>query len=93
MHQQTNSTRIDFQNPLLKTVMPLIKGGIIRIGGTYTDFVQYYVPGAESTHPICPYQNQTGNLTRKSCPGNSFPCCLPLSMDRWTEALKFVRHY
>lgn len=31
---QTNSTRIDFQNPLLKTIMPLVSNGYIRIGGT-----------------------------------------------------------
>ena len=38
----TNSTRIDFQDALLNTVMPLVAGGFIRIGGTYTDFVHYY---------------------------------------------------
>ena len=32
----TNSTRIDFQDPLLNKVMPLVAGGYIRIGGTYT---------------------------------------------------------
>jgi hypothetical protein len=32
----TNSTRIDFQDPLLNKIMPLVSGGYIRIGGTYT---------------------------------------------------------
>ena len=35
----TNSTRIDFQDLLLRKVLPMVKGGYIRIGGTYTDFV------------------------------------------------------
>lgn len=54
---QTNSTRIDFQDPLLNTVMPLVAGGYIRIGGTYTDFVHYYVPGTNYTR--CPYKPGT----------------------------------
>ena len=76
----TNSTRIDFQDPLLNKVMPLVGGGYIRIGGTYTDFVHYYVPGANFTQ--CPYKKGEFH-----CPGNSVPCCLPLTMQRWTEAL------
>ena len=79
---ETNSTRIDFQDPLLNKIMPLVSGGFIRIGGTYTDFVHYYVPG--SNHTVCPYK------TKKSCPGNSIPCCLPLTMPRWKEALEFA---
>ena len=49
----TNSVRVDFQDALLNTVMPLVAGGFIRIGGTYTDFVHYYVPGTNYTR--CPY--------------------------------------
>ena len=33
---QTNSTRIDFKDPLLNKIMPLVSGGYLRIGGTYT---------------------------------------------------------
>ena len=81
---QTNSTRIDFQDPRLNLIMPLVGGGAgyIRIGGTYTDFVHYYVPG--SNHTKCPYP------TERRCPGNSKPCCLPLTMARWQEALEFA---
>ena len=45
----TNSTRIDFQDPLLRKIMPLVAGGYIRIGGTYTDFVHYIIPGTNYT--------------------------------------------
>lgn len=79
---QTNSTRINFTDPLLNKLMPLVADGFIRIGGTYTDFVHYYVPGAN--HTKCPY------ATKRRCPGNSIPCCLPLTMARWTEALEFA---
>lgn len=84
----TNSTRIDFQDPLLRKVLPLVGEGVglIRIGGTYTDFVHYEVPGTNYTR--CPYQNIT--KVGYDCPGNSFPCCLPMSMERWTEALEFA---
>jgi hypothetical protein len=75
----TNSTRIDFQDELLNTVMPLLKGSYIRIGGTYTDFVHYYVPGTNYTR--CPYKN----VSHKYC--HSYPCCLPLTMQRWKEGL------
>jgi hypothetical protein len=78
----TNSTRIDFQDPLLNKIMPLVSGGYIRIGGTYTDFVHYYVPG--SNHTRCPY------ATKRYCPKKSVPCCLPLTMERWKEALEFA---
>ena len=77
-----NSTRIDFQDGLLNTVMPLLAGGYIRIGGTYTDFVHYYVPGTNYTR--CPYKN----VSRKYC--HSWPCCLPLTMQRWKEALAWA---
>jgi hypothetical protein len=33
---QTNSTRIDFADALLRTVVPLVSGGLLRVGGTYT---------------------------------------------------------
>ena len=79
----TNSTRIDFQNPLLNKVMPLVTDGFIRIGGTYTDFVHYYVPG--SNHTRCPYAPH-----KQRCPGNSIPCCLPMTVERWREALEFA---
>ena len=79
---QTNSTRINFTDPLLNKIMPLVANGFIRIGGTYTDFVHYYVPG--SNHTKCPY------TTPRTCPGNSKPCCLPLTMSRWKEALEFA---
>ena len=75
----TNSTRIDFQDAPPNTVMPLVAGGYIRIGGTYTDFVHYYVPGTNYTQ--CPYKH----VSRKYC--HSYPCCLPLTMARWKEAL------
>ena len=81
----TNSTRIDFQNGLLKKVMPLTAGGYIRIGGTYTDFIHYEVEGNNYTR--CPYHNMTA--AGAECPGNSFPCCLPMPMARWREALQF----
>eukprot|EP00039_Didymoeca_costata_P009823 m.131086 g.131086 ORF g.131086 m.131086 type:complete len:643 (-) comp14613_c0_seq6:48-1976(-) len=84
---QTNSTRIDFNNTLLRTVMPFVKGGYLRVGGTYTDFVHYYVPGTNYTK--CPYPNMT--KPGAECPGNSFPCCLPLEMSRWKELLLFAR--
>ena len=79
---QTNSTRINFTDPLLNKIMPLVAGGFLRIGGTYTDFVHYYVPG--SNHTKCPY------ATSRRCPGNSKPCCLPMTMARWKEALEFT---
>ena len=82
---QTNSTRINFTDPLLNKIMPLVGGGFLRIGGTYTDFVHYYVEG--SNHTKCPYG------TPHSCPGNSRPCCLPLTMDRWTEALEATHRW
>ena len=75
----TNSSRIDFQDALLNTAMPAVAGGYIRIGGTYTDFVHYYVPGTNYTR--CPY----ANVSRTTC--HSYPCCLPLTMQRWKEAL------
>ena len=75
----TNSSRIDFQDALLNTVMPAVAGGYIRIGGTYTDFVHYYVPSTNYTR--CPY----ANVSRTTC--HSYPCCLPLTMQRWKEAL------
>ena len=85
----TNSTRIDFQDPLLNKVMPLVGGGYIRIGGTYTDFVHYYVPGSNFTK--CPYA--PGTFGGPNCPGNSIPCCLPLTMDRWNEALEAAHRW
>jgi hypothetical protein len=85
----TNSTRIDFQDPLLNKVMPLVGGGYIRIGGTYTDFVHYYVPGENYTK--CPYAK--GEDGGPNCPGNSRPCCLPLTMERWTEALEAAHRW
>ena len=75
-----NSTRINFTNPLLNKIMPLVAGGYLRIGGTYTDFVHYYVPG--SNHTKC-----TPVLVNRTCPGNVGGCCQPLTMERWTEAL------
>eukprot|EP01052_Picozoa_sp_SAG31_P027090 SAG31_NODE_2507_length_5590_cov_2.037880_2_plen_258_part_00 len=81
---QTNSTRINFQDPLLNKIMPLVSGGYIRIGGTYTDFVHYYVPG--SNHTRCPLPA----TKQRSCPSNSIPCCLPLTMARWKEVLEFT---
>jgi hypothetical protein len=81
---QTNSTRIDFQDPLLNKIIPLVSGGYIRIGGTYTDFVHYYIPG--SNHTTCPLPT----TKQRSCPGNSIPCCLPLTMARWKEVLEFT---
>ena len=81
-----NATYIDFQNPLLRQLMPLVGGGFLRIGGTYTDFIQYVVPGTNYTR--CPYHNIT--KPGAECPGNSFPCCLPLSVDRWHEVLEFA---
>ena len=81
----TNSTRIDFQDKLLKKIMPLTAGGYIRIGGTYTDFVHYQVEGTNYTR--CPFKNMTS--AGQECPGNSFPCCLPMPVARWREALQF----
>ena len=82
----TNSTRIDFQDPLLRKVLELTSGGYIRIGGTYTDFLHYEVEGSNYTR--CPYPNIT--TAGQECPGNSFPCCLPLPMARWKEVLEFA---
>ena len=50
------------------------------------DFVHYYVPG--SNHTKCPYA--PGSFHGPRCPGNSIPCCLPLTMERWQEALTFA---
>ena len=86
----TNSTRIDFQDPLLNKIMPLVSGGFIRIGGTYTDFVRYYVPGSNESKP-CPYKK--GWFHGPHCPGNSLPCCLPLTMERWSEALEAAHRW
>ena len=63
--------------------MPLVAGGYIRIGGSYSDFVHYYVPGTNYTR--CPY-----TPSNQKCPGNSLPCCLPLTMERWREALEWA---
>jgi hypothetical protein len=93
----TNSTRIDFQDSLLDKVMPLVAGGYIRIGGTYTDFTHYYVPG--SNHTRCPYAKGIFSgpscppAAAPCCPGNSYPCCLPLTMARWKEALEAAHRW
>ena len=86
---ETNSTRIDFQDPLLRKVIGLVSGGYLRIGGTYTDFVHYEVEGTNYTR--CPYPNIT--TAGQECPSNSFPCCLPLPMARWKEVLEFAHDF
>jgi hypothetical protein len=51
--------------------------------------VHYYVPG--SNHTKCPYA--PGSFHGPNCPGNSIPCCLPLTMARWQEALEFAHKH
>ena len=88
-----NSTRIDFTDPLLNKIMPLVAGGYIRIGGTYTDFVHYYVEGSNHTKCFPGGPQWDANASKRTCPGNSVPCCLPLTMGRWVEALEAVHRW
>jgi hypothetical protein len=43
----TNSTRIDFSNPQLQSLMALVSGGLLRVGGTYV----YGAPGRQPPGP------------------------------------------
>ena len=83
---EARSVRVDFANPRLRAAAGLVRGGWLRVGGTYTDFVQYYVPG--TNHQRCPLPNIT--RPNRECPGNSYPCCLPMPMERWVELLSFA---
>lgn len=82
----------DWQNPLLRKVVSLVHGGYLRLGGTYTDFLHYAVPGSNYTRCPLPksqavcggYPSQIPNRA-----GNG-PCCLTLTMDRWNETLEFA---
>ena len=69
-------------------LMPFIVSkapGYLRFGGTFTDYVQYQVPGSPSTSS-CPSPTKA-NVSKTTCPPNSQPCCLELSTDRWNETL------
>lgn len=63
----------------------------LRVGGTYTDFVEYIVPSAgRGSVGVASCENRTVTVPGAECPGNSFPCCLPLPVDRWAEMLDFA---
>jgi hypothetical protein len=94
-----NGVLADWQNPLLKKVLKLVSGGYVRIGGTFTDYIHYAVPGTEYT--ACPLPTGEAQCTAgvpgnvqvrpptKMFPGQG-PCCLLLSMERWNETLEFM---
>ena len=55
--------------------------------------MHYYVEG--SNHTKCPYA--TGDFPKDNygphCPGNSNPCCLPMTTARWVEALEATKRW
>lgn len=75
----TNSTRIDFSNPQLQSLMSLVSGGLLRVGGTYV----YGVQGASLPvrRIIVPYSSiPTRSVFATPCSGPSLPPSPSLSL-------------
>lgn len=69
-----------------------VSGGYLRLGGTYTDYLHYAVPGANVTKcPLPASKAKCGGYTRNlPTRDGAGPCCLTLTMDRWVETLDFA---
>jgi hypothetical protein len=93
---EKNNRFVNFSDPLLRKVTSLASGGYLRLGGTFTDFVIYEVPGTNYTD--CRTQARSMNRSiPNQCPYNvcntqepcDYACCMPLSMQRWRAVLEF----
>ena len=86
--------KLDFNNTLFKKVVAMVSGGVLRVGGVYTDFVHPTFPGSNHTPP-CPLPANAADCGSYPAllptnDGVGGPCCITLSMERWREILDFA---
>ena len=80
-----------WNNSLLRKVVSLVRGGYIRIGGFYTDYLHYAVPNSNYTR--CPLPAPlpcVGPAATIPERGGMCPCYFLLTMERWRETLDFA---
>ena len=91
---QNPSSRFVCRFPALTSTQPptQVSGGYLRLGGTYTDYLHYAVPGANVTScPLPADKAKCGGYTRNlPTRDGAGPCCLTLTMERWVETLDFA---
>eukprot|EP01051_Picozoa_sp_SAG22_P004987 SAG22_NODE_284_length_13033_cov_21.541828_5_plen_1109_part_00 len=82
---------VQWNNTLLRKVVSLVRGGYIRIGGFYSDYMHYAVPGSNYTRcPLAEPLPCAGPATAIPNRDGMCPCYFLLTMERWRETLDFA---